>query len=142
MVGGVVAIGIVVTIVVEYVFRRVHPATDLTEGIEYRLHTVETVLRSAAAEQPLDSVSEKQSCPLFHCRYLQAAKADHPFSIQRPLQVPIGHRGCAVGAIGGRRRQFPTFSTEERAKTAGAGDLASQIDPADKARCQRLADAD
>src|ERR1700761_3366799 len=57
--GGVVAIGIVVTIVVEYVFRRVHPATDLTEGIEHRLQTVETVLRCAAAEQALDSASAK-----------------------------------------------------------------------------------
>ena len=58
--GGVVAMGIVVAIVVEYVFRRVHPTTDLTEGIEARLQTVESVLRCAAAERPLDSVSEKR----------------------------------------------------------------------------------
>ena len=57
--GGVVAIGVVIAIVVEYVFRRVHPALDLTEGIESRLHTVETVLHKAAAEQPLDSASIK-----------------------------------------------------------------------------------
>ena len=57
---GVVAIGIVVAIVVEYVFRRVHPTTDLTEGIEGRLQTVENVLRSAAEERPLDSVTEKR----------------------------------------------------------------------------------
>ena len=30
------------------VVRRVHPATDLTEGIEHRLQTVESVLRCAA----------------------------------------------------------------------------------------------
>ena len=57
---GVVALGVVVTIVVEYVFRSVHPTTDLTEGIEARLQTVESVLRCAAAERPLDSVSEKR----------------------------------------------------------------------------------
>jgi multidrug resistance protein MdtO len=57
---GVVAIGVVVTVIVEYVFRRVHPATDLTEGIEERLKTVEKMLRSGAAEQPLDSASEKR----------------------------------------------------------------------------------
>ena len=57
---GVVAMGVVVTVAVEYVFRRVHPTTDLTEGIEIRLQTVESVLRSAAAERPLDSVSEKR----------------------------------------------------------------------------------
>ena len=42
--GGVVALGVVVTIVVEYVFRRVHPITDLTEGIEGRLQTVRECL--------------------------------------------------------------------------------------------------
>jgi multidrug resistance protein MdtO len=57
---GVVAMGVVVTVVVEYVFRRVHPTTDLTEGIDARLQTVEDVLRCAAAERPLDSVSEKR----------------------------------------------------------------------------------
>src|SRR5271163_4116706 len=57
---GVVALGVVVTIVVEYVFRRVHPATDLTEGIEIRLETVGGVLRCAAGERPLDSVSQKR----------------------------------------------------------------------------------
>ena len=57
---GVVALGVVVTVVVEYVFRRVHPATDLTEGIDDRLQMVEKVLRSAAADQPLDTVSEKR----------------------------------------------------------------------------------
>ena len=39
----VVIVGMVVSIVVEYVFRRVHPTTDLTEGIETRLQTVENV---------------------------------------------------------------------------------------------------
>lgn len=49
-----VSIGIVVTVIVEYVFRSIHPATDLTEGIESRLQTVSAVLRSAAADSPLD----------------------------------------------------------------------------------------
>src|SRR6202522_2448704 len=56
---GVVALGVVVTVVVEYVFPRVHPATDLTEGIDDRLRAVEGVLRCAAADRPLDSASEK-----------------------------------------------------------------------------------
>jgi multidrug resistance protein MdtO len=54
-VAGVVALAVVVTVTVEYVFRRVHPTTDLTEGIEVRLQTVENVLRAAAAERPLES---------------------------------------------------------------------------------------
>src|SRR5271168_2849495 len=56
----VVIIGIVVSIAVEYVFRRVHPVTDLTEGIEVRLQTVEHVLRSAGEDRPLESEWEKK----------------------------------------------------------------------------------
>ena len=57
---GVVTLGVVVTVVVEYVFRRVHPTTDLTEGIEERLQTLENVLRSAAGSRPLESEWEKR----------------------------------------------------------------------------------
>src|SRR5271154_6267629 len=56
----VVIIGIAVSIAVEYVFRRVHPITDLTEGIEVRLQTVEHVLRSVAEDRPLESEWEKK----------------------------------------------------------------------------------
>ncbi len=44
-----VLIGSAVTVVVEYVFRRVHPTTDLTLGIETRLGSVENLLRQIAA---------------------------------------------------------------------------------------------
>ncbi|HEY1994647.1 MAG TPA: FUSC family protein [Edaphobacter sp.] len=56
---GVVALSVVVTVAVEYVFRGVHPTTDLTEGIEVRLQTVENVLRSAA-DRPLEGEWEKK----------------------------------------------------------------------------------
>ncbi|HEX3472548.1 MAG TPA: FUSC family protein [Silvibacterium sp.] len=52
-------LGAGVTIAVEYVFRRVHPTTDLTEGIENRLEAVEDVLKSVATGQPLDGQLEK-----------------------------------------------------------------------------------
>src|SRR6202022_4423823 len=48
------------TIAVEYVFRRAHPTSDLTEGIETRMQTIENVLRSAATEQPLESEWKKR----------------------------------------------------------------------------------
>ena len=57
---GVVILGVVVTVAVEYVFRGVHPTTDLTEGIEVRLQTIDNVLRSASAGQPLESEWEKR----------------------------------------------------------------------------------
>src|SRR5581483_1049403 len=43
-----VVLGTVVTVAVEYVFRRVHPATDLSTGLETRLRSVETLLRQVA----------------------------------------------------------------------------------------------
>jgi|GEM_PF-388215 len=53
-----VAVGVAVTIVVEYVFRRVHPTSDLAEGIDARLETVENILHSAAVGQTVDPKTE------------------------------------------------------------------------------------
>jgi multidrug resistance protein MdtO len=53
-------LGVTVAVVVEYVFRRVHPTTDLTEGIEHRLQAVENVLRGIAAQGPLGGKLEKE----------------------------------------------------------------------------------
>ena len=55
-----VLVGSAVTIAVEYVFRRVHPTTDLTEGIESRLQVVENILRNIALDQPLNASLEKE----------------------------------------------------------------------------------
>ncbi len=44
-------LGTVVTVAVEYVFRRVHPATDLSLGIQSRLGAVESLLRQIAAAE-------------------------------------------------------------------------------------------
>ena len=54
-----VVLGSAATIVVEYVFRRVHPTTDLTEGIENRLQVAEDVLKNIAAGFPHDGQLEK-----------------------------------------------------------------------------------
>ncbi len=120
--------GVVVTIVVEYVFRRVHPATDLTEGIEHRLQTVESVLRCAAAERPLDSVSEK-ALSLYSSvgtsrlrRLLLRSQYSSHFKAQM---------GTAVALMGQLVDVVANFqlALTERAKPTEA----------DKARCQRLA---
>ena len=50
-VGFSVILGTVVTVAVEYVFRRVHPATDLNVSIQARLKSVESLLRQIAAGQ-------------------------------------------------------------------------------------------
>ncbi len=134
---GVVALGVVVTIVVEYVFRRVHPATDLTEGIEARLKTVESVLRCAAAERPLDNASEK-ALSLYGSvgtsrlrRLILRSQYSAHFKAQLGAAVSLAGQLLDVAA------NFQ-LALSERAKPAAA--LAPSIDAADKARCQRLAD--
>jgi multidrug resistance protein MdtO len=46
-----VILGTVVTVAIEYIFRRVHPTTDLTAGIESRLQSVAGLLRPISAGQ-------------------------------------------------------------------------------------------
>jgi len=57
--GGAVMIGSAITVVVEYVFRRVHPVTDITQGIEGRLQSVEVLLRRIASGAPSFKVIEE-----------------------------------------------------------------------------------
>ncbi len=58
--GASVVVGSAVTVAVEYVFRRVHPTTELTEGIGSRLRAVEDILRQTAADLPLGEKLEKE----------------------------------------------------------------------------------
>ena len=56
---GALAVGAAVTVANEYIFRRVHPITDLTQDIENRLAAVESVLREMAADHPVSGKLEK-----------------------------------------------------------------------------------
>jgi multidrug resistance protein MdtO len=126
--GGVVAMGVVVTIVVEYVFRRVHPATDLTEGIEHRLQTVESVLRCAAAERPLDSVSEKALSLYSSVGTSRLRRLILRSQYSSHFKAQMGTAVALVGQLVDVVANFQLALTE-RAKPTEA----------DKARCQRLA---
>lgn len=55
-----VVIGSVVTVVVEYLFHRVHPIADLTLAITSRLRAVENVLLRIAADTPAGANLEKE----------------------------------------------------------------------------------
>ena len=136
---GVVAMGIVVAIAVEYVFRRVHPTTDLTEGIEARLQTVESVLRCAAAERPLDSATEKRLSlyAMVGASRLRRLIVRSQYSAHFKAQM-----GTAVALVAQLVDVTANFrrALTGRAEPTEADGLAAHIDPADKARCQRLAD--
>jgi multidrug resistance protein MdtO len=136
--GGVVAIGIVVTIVVEYVFRSLHPTTDLTEGVETRLETVANVLRSAAEERALDNQSEKRLSlfGMVGVSRLRRLIIRSPYSDHFKSQL-----GTAVSLIA----QLVDFAVNfrrvllEQANLAAKNGSAMHISSADKARCERLA---
>ncbi len=134
---GVVAMGVVVTIVVEYVFRRVHPATDLTEGIEARLKTIEGVLRCAAEQRPLDSVTEK-GLSLYSSvgtsrlrRLILRSQYSNHFKAQL---------GTAVSLVGQLLDVTASFQLALNESAKSAETHAPNIDAADKVRLQRLAE--
>ncbi len=127
----VVIIGIVVSIVVEYVFRRVHPTSDLTEGIDARLKTVEIVLRQAAEQRPLDPETEKKitlytAVGTSRLRRL-IVRSDYGSHFKSEMTAAIALLGRLVDTAGSFRLALADGRT-------------ASIDPADQARCYRLAD--
>ena len=135
---GVVAMGIVVAIVVEYVFRRVHPTTDLTEGIEARLQTVENVLRCAAAERPLDSVTEKRLSLYATVGASRLRRLIVRSQYGAHFKAQLGTAVALVSQLVDVTANFRRALTGRTEPTEADG-LAAHIDPADKARCERLA---
>jgi multidrug resistance protein MdtO len=127
--GGVVAVGVLVTIAVEYVFRRVHPTTDLTEGIEIRLQAVESVLRSAAAGRPLDSVAQKRLSLFASVGTSRLRRLILRSQYSQHFQAQLGTAVALVGQLVDIGANFQL-----------ALEHAKPMDEADKARCQRLAD--
>jgi len=128
--GGVVTLAVVVTIVVEYVFRRAHPTTDLTEGIETRMQTIENVLRSAATERPLESEWEKKlsmystvGTSRLRRLILRSGDSSH-------FKAQMGTAIALVGRLVDIAANFQ-LALSERTEA---------IDPADRQRCLRLAD--
>jgi multidrug resistance protein MdtO len=127
---GVTVLGVVVSIAIEYLFRRAHPATDLTEGIEARLQTVEDVLRSAAAERPLESEQEK-TLSMYGTvgisrlrRLILRSNSSLHFKTQMSTAIALVGRLVDIAA------NFQLAMSEQK----------GVIDSADRERCQRLAD--
>jgi multidrug resistance protein MdtO len=127
---GAVLLAVIVTILVEYAFRLVHPTTDLTLGMEDRMETVENVLRSAATEQPLESEWENKlslyaSVGISRLRRLIQRSQ---YSLHFKAQM-----GTAIALLG----RLVDIAANLRLALA---DRAQPIDAADKARLLRLAD--
>jgi multidrug resistance protein MdtO len=127
---GVVAIAVVVTIVVEYVFRRAHPTTDLTEGIETRMQTIESVLRSAAAGKPLESEWEKKLSMYSTVGTSRLRRLILRSGYNSRFKAQMGTAIALVGRLVDIAANFRLALSE---RTEG-------IDPADRQRCLHLAD--
>jgi multidrug resistance protein MdtO len=127
---GAVILSVVVTIAVEYVFRRVHPTTDLTEGIEARLQTVENVLRSAAENRPFDSEWEKKLLLYSTVGTSRLRRLILRSEYSSHFKAQMGTAIALVGRLVDIAANFQLALSER----TGA------IDPDDSQRCLRLAD--
>jgi multidrug resistance protein MdtO len=127
---GVVALAVVVVIVVEYVFRRAHPTSDLTEGIETRMQTIENVLRSAATEQPLESEWEKRLSMYSTVGTSRLRRLILRSGYSSHFKAQVGTAIALVGRLVDIAANFQ-LALSERTEA---------IDPADRQRCLRLAD--
>ncbi len=127
---GSVAIAAAVTIVVEYVFRLVHPSNDFAEGIEVRMQTVENVLRSAATQRPLDSQWEKNLAMYATVGTSRLRRLILRSSYSAHYKAQIGAAVALVGRLIDIAANFQFALSQQ----------VDAIDPADRKRCLRLAD--
>ena len=124
-----VALGSGVTIAVEYIFRRVHPATDMTLGIESRLQAVEDVLRNVAADQPVDAdpkgISFYSSVGTSRLRRLlvRSGYSSHYIAQMSAVVALLGRLVDLAASLQMSRSSQPTA-----------------VSPEDQRRCERLVD--
>lgn len=129
---GVVAMGVAVSITIEYVFRGVHPATDLTEGLAVRLQTVEDVLRAAAENRPLGGEFEK-SISLYVSVGTSRLRR---LILRSEYNEQLKSQMSAVIALTGR---LIDIAATFRLALAERGGQAA-VEASDRARCRTLAD--
>jgi multidrug resistance protein MdtO len=127
---GSVALAVMVTVVVEYIFRLAHPATDLAEGIQIRMQTIENVLRSAATQQPLDSEWRKNL----------ALYATVGTSRLRRLILRSGYGSHFKGQMGTAVALVARLVDIAANFQFALSERTEPIDPADRQRCFSLAD--
>ena len=127
--GGAVIIGCAITVLVEYVFRRVHPVTDITLGIEDRLQSVEQLLRRIASGATTFEFQQKLM------QYSNVGSSRLRRTLLRsglPSQF-VGPMNTAIALVG-QLIDMATSLQIARSKQFGVAE------PADRERCRVLAD--
>ena len=128
--GFTVIVGSAVTVVVEYVFRRVHPITDLAHVIDSRLAVVEELLRQIAADLPISSTVKKE-LSLYSALGLsrtrrQLLRSGYP-------QQFVGRMNVAVSLLGRLTDLAASMRVLQSPHSVA-------VQPSDRERCLRLAD--
>ncbi len=127
--GASVVLGTAVTVAVEYVFRRVHPITELTQALESRLRAVEDVLRQTAADRPLGDKLEKEIS-----QYSELGTSRMRRQLLRSGYPPqlIAQMNVAVGLLGRLTDLAASMRIVRSTQSIALG-------AADRERCLRLA---
>ena len=127
---GSVALAVVVTVVVEYIFRLAHPTGAFAEGVEIRMQTIENVLRSAATQRPLDSEWEKNLAIYATVGTSRLRRLILRSSYSSHFKAQMGAAVALVGRLIDIAANFQLALSER----------ADALEPSDRARCLRLAD--
>ncbi len=133
--GGLVIVGAAVTGGVEYAFRKVHPMTDLTEGVESRLKTVEEILRDMGTDRQVGvqadtAIAQYSSLgtPRLRRLLLRSGYSGH-FIAQ--MNAAVALVGRLVNLTASMRTaiklQPPTLSAEDRERCLGLADSIAQL---------------
>lgn len=123
-------VGIAVAVIIEYVFVRAHPETDLTQAMENRLAAVEAVVRRVGSNLPID---EKASNDI--SVYASVGTSRLRLLLDRSGYSPYfkSQMNAAIALLGRLVDLTASFDIAMRTRKAPVSD-------ADRARCLALAE--
>ncbi len=125
-----VAVAVVVTVVVEYVFRSLHPVDDLTQAIEARLNAIEGVLRAASDDRPCDTKTNEQ---LLQFASVGTSRLRRLLLRSNDSEAYKAAMNTGIALLGRLVDLAASFQLALAERT-------SPVHEADRARCKRLAD--
>ena len=133
--GGVVMLGSAITVIVEYVFRRVHPVADVTQGIANRLEAVEGLMRRIASGAPSfqlnEDIARLSNVGTSRLRRL-LLRSGLPNQFVGPMNTSIALLGQLIDMSAtlqiARSKQFTVASPEDRERCRVLADQLAQLE--------------
>lgn len=132
--GGAVIIGSAITVVVEYIFRRVHPVTDITQGIQGRLQSVEELLRriasGATSFKVIQEIAQFSNVGTSRLRRT-LLRSGLPNEFVGPMNIGVALVGqlidMATSLQIARSHQFPVAAPEDRERCRVLADQIAEL---------------